>query len=160
MLDGLHEELNLRQEKPYFENPDSDNRVPYELGLETWANTLRRDWSFIFFMFFGQLKSTLNCQTCDKMSLTFDNFTSIPLSLPEPSKILINIIVYRLPSEIKDLLNGTALLGKVFDGDGKADSFRSDTGEDAVTTIPQLTSIAAPDEHFIKPNAKIVRDRI
>lgn len=53
MLDGLHEELNLRQEKPYFENPDSDNRVSYELGLETWANTLRRDWSFIFFLFFG-----------------------------------------------------------------------------------------------------------
>ncbi len=61
MLDGLHEELNLRQEKPYFENPDSGNRNPYELGLENWSNTLRRDWSFIFFLFFGQLKSTLNC---------------------------------------------------------------------------------------------------
>jgi hypothetical protein len=48
------------------------------------------------------------------MSLTFDNFTSIPLSLPEPSKILINIIIYRLPSELKDLLNGTTLLGKKF----------------------------------------------
>ena len=24
MLDGLHEELNLRQDKPYIENPDSD----------------------------------------------------------------------------------------------------------------------------------------
>lgn len=106
MLDGLHEELNLRQEKPYLENPDSDERDHYELGLETWSNTLRRDWSFIFFMFFGQLKSTLNCQVCDKMSITFDNFTSIPLSLPEPSKILINIIIYRLPSELKDLLNG------------------------------------------------------
>lgn len=148
MLDGLHEELNLRQEKPYFENPDSDNRDPYELGLENWANSLRRDWSFIFFMFFGQLKSTLNCQTCDKMSLTFDNFTSIPLPLPEPSKILINIIIYRLPSEIKDLLNGTTLLGKIFNQTGglqKVDSFRSDDAEDAVTTIPLMNSIATPD---------------
>ena len=66
-------------------------------------------------MFFGQLKSTLNCQTCDKMSVTFDNFTSIPLSLPEPSKILINIIIYRLPSELKELLNGgTMAKGKAF----------------------------------------------
>lgn len=72
------------------------------------------------------------------MSLTFDNFTSIPLSLPEPSKILINIIIYRLPSDLKDLLNGTTLLGKVFNHNAlkKTDSFRSDDAEDALTTIP------------------------
>lgn len=73
------------------------------------------------------------------MSITFDNFTSIPLSLPEPSKILINIIVYRLPSEIKDLLNGTTLLGKEFGKNNVnkgGDSFRSEDGDEAVTTIP------------------------
>lgn len=110
MLDGLHEELNLRNDKPYVENPNSDNRNVIELGLESWSNSLRRDWSFIFFLFFGQLKSTLNCQTCDKVSVTFDNFTSIPLSLPEPSKVLLNIIVYRLPTEVKDLINGVTSL--------------------------------------------------
>jgi ubiquitin C-terminal hydrolase len=61
LLDGLHEELNLRLEKPYMENPDSDNRKIVELGLESWSNSLRRDWSFIFFIFYGQLKSELNC---------------------------------------------------------------------------------------------------
>jgi hypothetical protein len=96
----------LRKEKPFFENPDSDNRDEHELGLESWSNSLRRDWSFIFFLFFGQLKSTLRCQTCNKISITFDNFTSIPLSLPEPSKILVKILLYRLPNELKDLLNG------------------------------------------------------
>ena len=82
------------------------------------------------------------------MSLTFDNFTSIPLSLPEPSKILINIIIYRLPSDIKDLLNGTTLLGKVFSHSAlnKPDSFRSDEAEDAVTTIPIMHSIPTPDD--------------
>ena len=83
------------------------------------------------------------------MSLTFDNFTSIPLSLPEPSKILINIIIYRLPSDLKDLLNGTTLLGKVFSKSALwkgADSFRSDDAEDAVTTIPFAQSIPTPDE--------------
>jgi hypothetical protein len=47
----LHEELNLRKEKPFIENPDSDNRDEKELGLQVWSNMLRRDWSFIFFLF-------------------------------------------------------------------------------------------------------------
>lgn len=34
LLEGLHEELNLRLEKPYIENPDSDDRKIVELGLE------------------------------------------------------------------------------------------------------------------------------
>ncbi|TNV87076.1 hypothetical protein FGO68_gene9179 [Halteria grandinella] len=134
LLDGLHEELNLRLEKPYIENPDySPERNVTDLALETWSNSLRRDWSFIFFMFFGQLKSTLNCQTCNKVSITFDNFTSIPLSLPEPSKILVNIVVYRLPSEIKSLLSGKLPIVNVtplgFQGGlQRLDSFRSDEG--------------------------------
>lgn len=106
LIDGLHEELNLRQEKPYLANPDSDNRQIVELGLEAWSNNLRRDWSFIFFMFYGQLKSTLNCKICNKVSTTFDIFTNIPLSLPEPTKVILNVIVYRLPNEIKDIING------------------------------------------------------
>jgi hypothetical protein len=53
MIDGLHEELNLRQEKPYTQNPESDNRKIVELALEAWSNNLRRDWSFIFFLLYG-----------------------------------------------------------------------------------------------------------
>ena len=34
ILDGLHEELNLRLQKPYIENPDSKNRKVVEVGLE------------------------------------------------------------------------------------------------------------------------------
>ena len=106
LLDGLHEEINLRQEKPYVENPDSDDRKTVELGLESWANTLRREWSFVAFMFYGQLKSTLNCLACNKISTTFDIFTNIPVSLPEPSKILLHVVIYRLPNELKDLITG------------------------------------------------------
>ena len=40
-MDGLHEELNLRTEKPYTENPSSKERLVWELGLESWANNLR-----------------------------------------------------------------------------------------------------------------------
>ena len=76
-----------------------------ELGLESWCNNLRRDWSFIFFLFYGQMKSTLECMTCNNKSTTFDIFTNIAVSLPEPTKLSLIIIVHRLPLGIKNLLN-------------------------------------------------------
>jgi hypothetical protein len=44
----------MRVEKPYIPNPDSEGKDQIELGLEVWSNNLSRDWSFIFFMFYGQ----------------------------------------------------------------------------------------------------------
>ena len=104
LLDGLHEGTNLVKNKPYIPNPDSDNKEIIELSLEQWSNALRRDWSFIFFLFYGQLKSTLECQTCQKQSTTFDIFTSVPLSLPEPATVLLNIVVHRLPTNLKNVI--------------------------------------------------------
>ena len=67
------------------------------------------------------MKSTLNCKTCNKISTTFDIFTNVPLSLPEPSKVVINVIVSRQPNEIKDiLLNNKKLVME------RAESARSD----------------------------------
>ena len=40
LIDGLHEETNLRKFKPYIENPESENRDLIELGLESWSNNL------------------------------------------------------------------------------------------------------------------------
>lgn len=57
-------------------------------------------------MFTGQFKSSLICKNCDKISTTFDIFSNIPLSLPEPKKIVLHVIIYRLPNEIKDILKG------------------------------------------------------
>jgi ubiquitin carboxyl-terminal hydrolase 8 len=104
LIDGLHEETNLRKLKPYIENPESDGRDLIELGLESWSNSLRRDWSFVFFAFYGQLKSTLECLTCKKESTNYEVFTSIPVSLAEPSQLLLNVIVHRLPSKIKNVV--------------------------------------------------------
>jgi len=52
-LDSLHEELNLRMKKPYIQNPESKNRDLNELGLEQWSNGLLRNWSIIYFLFYG-----------------------------------------------------------------------------------------------------------
>lgn len=85
MIDSLHEELNLRMSKPYIKNPESKDRESLSLAHENWSNTLRREWSFIFFLFYGQMRSSLTCQKCLTNSITFDIFSNIPVPLPEPS---------------------------------------------------------------------------
>lgn len=57
MIDLLHEELNLRQKKPFITNPESKNRDVTELGIESWSNALQRDWSIFWFLFYGQMRS-------------------------------------------------------------------------------------------------------
>jgi len=49
----MHEELNIRQKKPYIEKPESAGRNPDELAMEAWSNFLHRNWSFIVFLFYG-----------------------------------------------------------------------------------------------------------
>lgn len=105
LIDALHEELNLRNEKPFINNPNSKDRDPITLGLECWSNALQRDWSFIFFLFYGQMRSVLNCLECKTESTTFELFSNTPLSLPEPTQQTICIILYRLPNRVKDILN-------------------------------------------------------
>jgi hypothetical protein len=34
----------------------------------------------------------------------YDLFTNVPVSLPEPSLLLLNIIVHRLPASIKSII--------------------------------------------------------
>ena len=50
------------------------------------------------------MRSTLQCRQCHTESTTFDIFSSIPLSLPEPSQQTVSIIVYRVPNRVKDIL--------------------------------------------------------
>ena len=104
LIDSLHEEVNQRTTKPFIENPSSEDRNLVELGLETWSNNLRRDWSFIFFLFYGQIKSSLTCLSCGTQSTKFELSTTLALSLPESSKISVTVIVHRLASAVKQLL--------------------------------------------------------
>ena len=72
LLDGLHEDLNLVQQKPYVETRDSDGRPDAEVAAESWQNHLRRNQSMIVDLCQGQLKTTLVCPDCAKVSITFD----------------------------------------------------------------------------------------
>ena len=95
----------MRVDKPYIENPDSKDRDMIELALESWSNALSRDWSFAFFMFYGQIKSTLQCLNCQKESTTFSVFNNIMVNMPEPTLLMLNIVVHRLPSSLKGIIS-------------------------------------------------------
>lgn len=84
LLDGLHEDLNRVKNKPYTENPEVDGQPEEEVAREAWKRHKERNNSIIVDWFQGQLKSTLVCPECERVSITFD--PSMYLSLPLPMK--------------------------------------------------------------------------
>jgi ubiquitin C-terminal hydrolase len=114
LIDILHEEINFKSEKEFIENPfeynsnfldfnNSDN-IPV-LSLEYWANNLRRNCSYIHSLFLGQLKSSLTCQRCNYEKITYETFTSISLPIPQGEKIILEVILFRLPFTFKVYYN-------------------------------------------------------
>lgn len=96
LLDGLHEDLNRVIKKPYIEESgDNSNRPDQEVAKEMWENHLKRNRSVIVDLFQGQLKSTLVCPVCNKVSITFDPFMYLSLPLPIPQHRVVSVIVVR-----------------------------------------------------------------
>nr|XP_027789440.1 ubiquitin carboxyl-terminal hydrolase 19 isoform X10 [Marmota flaviventris] len=88
LLDGLHEDLNRIQNKPYTETVDSDGRPGEVVAEEAWQRHKMRNDSFIVDLFQGQYKSKLVCPVCAKVSITFDPFLYLPVPLPQKQKVL------------------------------------------------------------------------
>lgn len=106
LLDGLHEDLNRIIKKPYIEMGSHVGKTDKQFAEESWQDHLKRNDSIIVDLFHGNysklikcikksclfnsslyqglLKSTLNCLTCNEISIKFDPFCY--LSLPLPSK--------------------------------------------------------------------------
>ncbi|CAZ84994.1 unnamed protein product [Tuber melanosporum] len=88
LLDGLHEDLNRIQKKPYIEKPEStdkmvgDGEAIARLAQEHWTIYKRRNDSVIADLFGGLYQSTLVCPDCEKVSITFDPFMDLTLPLP------------------------------------------------------------------------------
>lgn len=74
LLDGLHEDLNRIKKKPYIEEKESDGRPDEVVAREAWNDYKKRNDSIIVDHFHGQLKSTLICPKCRKVSVKFDPF--------------------------------------------------------------------------------------
>ncbi|XPS80390.1 Ubiquitinyl hydrolase 1 [Ascochyta lentis] len=88
LIDALHEDLNRIINKPYKENPDSDDntfRDPEamkQLGEIYRSNHRARNDSVSTDLFNGFYKNTMVCPECDKVSITFDPYSQLTLQLP------------------------------------------------------------------------------
>lgn len=89
LLDGLHEDLNRIQKKPYLESPDwlggTDADMVRFARLQ-WDMYKARNDSVIVDLFQGQYRSTLVCPECAKVSIKFDPFMYLTLPLPNTRK--------------------------------------------------------------------------
>ncbi|CAH8519185.1 unnamed protein product [Heterobilharzia americana] len=104
LLDGLHEDLNRIQSKPYIEVKDSDDRPDIEVANEAWQYYKSRNDSIIVDLFHGQLKSTVICPTCQRKSVTFDPFASLILPIQEKCKYTVRVYVWPWASNKRQLL--------------------------------------------------------
>ena len=88
LVDALHEDMNRIHQKPYIENPDSDDsKVKDEEYIKELGNIFRdnyrkRNDSVIHDLFNGFYKNTMVCPDCDKISVTFDPYLLLTLQLP------------------------------------------------------------------------------
>jgi hypothetical protein len=103
LLDGLHEDLNQVKVKPYVEKKDDDGITDDDkLAREQFEDYLKRNQSKIQDIFHGQIKSLVQCLTCQTKGRTFDPICFLSLSLPVKAKIRTFKIEYvRLNGQIK-----------------------------------------------------------
>ena len=82
LLEKLHEDLNKNHEKVYIElNEKQENESDIDACNRWWESHLKRDNSIIMLLFSGQYKSTVRCPFCDKVSITYDQFSSLELPI-------------------------------------------------------------------------------
>lgn len=66
IVDGLHEDLNRVQKKPYVESVESAGRKDPIVAYESWKAYIQRNQSIIVDLMTGQYKSKVVCPTCDR----------------------------------------------------------------------------------------------
>ena len=105
LLESLHEDTNIKSNKIKLKNPEKINSTEEELGNEYWANNIRNNASYFYSLYLGQLKSTLRCTICNKSKVSFEHFSSLSLPIPEGNKIILYVILCRLPFTLKPYYN-------------------------------------------------------
>ena len=105
LIDKLHEETNINydSENIYKDLTNSETIDTTELDLanECWANNIRKNASYFYALFMGQLKSTLVCSECNTQKIKFEAFSALELPIPEGKNIIIEIILFRLPYPLR-----------------------------------------------------------
>ena len=82
LLEKLHEDLNRNKEKVYIELSEKGENEDDIMACNRWWEThQKRDNSIIMDLFSGQYKSTLRCPFCDRVSITYDQFSCLELPI-------------------------------------------------------------------------------
>ena len=82
LLEKLHEDLNRNKEKVYIElNEKGENETDIEASNRWWETHQKRDNSIINDLFSGQYKNTVRCPFCERISITYDQFSCLELPI-------------------------------------------------------------------------------
>ena len=65
-----------------------------------WSNYLRRNDSVVVDLFQGQYRSTIVCQKCSRVSVTFDPYMYLSVPLPPPDRPWRIMLVQQDPREL------------------------------------------------------------
>ena len=111
LLDTLHEETNIKcnsnevvttsKDKNDNDNNSKENEYEHLLADQQWSNNIRNNASYIHSLYLGQLKSTLTCSQCHKSKISYETFSSLSLPIPEDSKMILDVLLFRLPFTLK-----------------------------------------------------------
>ncbi|KAI8622101.1 hypothetical protein BC830DRAFT_1057485 [Chytriomyces sp. MP71] len=86
LLDTIHEDLNIARgakSKQIDTKGTEDETIPDEIRQQmAWNNYRSNNWSIIVDLFQGQLKSKLECLTCNSTSTTFNPFMYLSVPIP------------------------------------------------------------------------------
>lgn len=99
LLDGIHEDLNRIQTKPYIEDADCDGTSDERDAIEAWKNYLRRDKSLVVDIFQGQLRNTCQCLKCGHVNIRFEPFMYLSLPMSDSGKSLSDCLDLYLAQE-------------------------------------------------------------
>lgn len=83
LLETMHEDCNSVSKKPYVEQKDYDGRPDEVIAAEFWNGLQQRDKSIFIDLFYGQLKSQVECKKCKNLSVTFDPFNVLSVPIPK-----------------------------------------------------------------------------
>ena len=83
LLDKIHEDLNTITAKPYIEmEGKKPEQTDEEVSKIWWEKHLKRENSIIVDLFHGQFKSTISCNICHQVCVSFDSYMFISLPIP------------------------------------------------------------------------------
>ena len=80
-LDWLQEDVNRVGKKPYCERPEGNGENDKALALESWGKDKLRNDSIVNALMGGQMRSQLQCPSCDKKLVRFDYFHTVQLGI-------------------------------------------------------------------------------